>query len=157
IAPDNTIWNLPFQALLTGANRFLIEEAAITYAPSLTALREMTKRRKNQNTNSASITLLALGNPLLGQQTANRPGLTLRDGKLDPLTEAEQEVKALRRLYGMSHSKVYIGADAQEDRVKSEASQARILHFATHGMLNNISPMYSYLVFAEGGANEDGL
>jgi CHAT domain-containing protein/tetratricopeptide (TPR) repeat protein len=157
IVPDDTLWDLPFQSLLTGANRFLIEEAAISYAPSLTALREMTKRHRNRSVASASTTLLALGNPLLGRQTMSRAALTLRDEKLDALPEAEQEVKALRRLYGLSQSKVYTGAEAREERVKSEASQARVLHFATHGMLNNASPMYSYLALAEGGANEDGL
>ena len=157
IAPDATLWNLPFQALMTSAKRFLIEEAAIAYAPSLTALREMMNRRKNESANPVPTTLLALGNPLLGTETINRASLTLRDGKLDPLPEAEQEVNALRRLYGVSRSKVYIGAEAREDRVKSEAGQAKILHFAAHGMLNNASPMYSHLALAPGGVNEDGL
>jgi CHAT domain-containing protein/Tfp pilus assembly protein PilF len=157
IVPDNSLWDLPFQALLTGGKRFLIEETAIAYAPSLTALREMTKRRKNRNVNPVPTTLLALGNPLLGRGAINRAALVLRDEKLAPLPEAEQEVMALSRLYGTSRSKVYIGAEAREDRFKSEASQARIIHFATHAMLNNGSPMYSYLVLAEGGAKEDGL
>ena len=151
------MWDLPFQALMTGPNRFLIEDAAIAYTPSLTALREMTKRRKNQGANPTPTTLLALGNPLLGRETARRAALTLRDEKPAPLPESEQEVKALRQLYGVSRSKVYTGAEAREDRVKSEAGGARILHFATHGMLNNASPMYSHLALAEGGANEDGL
>ncbi len=157
ISPDDMLWDLPFQALLTNANRFLIEDAAIAYAPSLTVLREMTKRRKNKAANSVPTTLLALGNPLLRKETVNRAAPTLRDGKPDPLPEAEQEVKALRQLYGTSHSKVYVGAEAREDRVKSEAGQASILHFAAHGMLNNASPMYSHLALAEGGAGEDGL
>ena len=42
-----------------------------------------------------------------------------------------------------------------ESRVKPR--RAKILHFATHGMLNNASPMYSHLALAEGGASEDGL
>jgi CHAT domain-containing protein/Tfp pilus assembly protein PilF len=155
IAPDNTLWDLPFQALASGTNRFLIQDAAIAYAPSLTVLREMTKRRKNSPTAPAS--LLALGNPLVGTETMKRAALTLRDGKLEPLPEAEQEVKALERLYGVGKSKIYIGAEAREDRVKSEASRASILHFATHGILNNASPMYSHLALAEGGKDEDGL
>ncbi|HET6851147.1 MAG TPA: CHAT domain-containing tetratricopeptide repeat protein, partial [Pyrinomonadaceae bacterium] len=155
IANDNTLWDLPFQALVNGANHFLIEDAAISYTPSLTVLREM---RKRQRKDTAPATLLALGNPSLGNETVKRAALTtLRDGKLDPLPEAEQEVKELGRLYGVSRSKVYTGAEAREDRVKSEAGQARILHFATHAMLNNASPMYSHLAFAGGGANEDGL
>jgi CHAT domain-containing protein/lipopolysaccharide biosynthesis regulator YciM len=157
IAPDDKLWDLPFQALLTGANRFLIEDAAITYAPSLTVLREMTNRLKNQGVNPAPATLLALGNPLLGRETVNRAALTLRDEKLDPLPEAEKEVRAISRLYGNARSKVYIGADAREDRIKAEAAQARVLHFATHGILNNASPMYSHLALARGDTNEDGL
>jgi CHAT domain-containing protein/Tfp pilus assembly protein PilF len=155
IVPDNTLWDLPFQALTIGANRFLIEDAAISYAPSLTVLREMTKRRKNIEAGPAS--LFALGNPFVGNETSKRATLTLRDGKLAPLPEAEQEVKALGRLYGASRSQVYTGADAREDRVKSEASRARILHFATHGILNNASPMYSHLALAGGNSTEDGL
>lgn len=157
IVPDNTLWDLPFQTLVNSANRFMIEDAAISYAPSLTVLREMTKRRKVEAAHASPPTLLALGNPLVGSETLKRAALTLRDGKLDPLPEAEQEVKALGRLYGASRSKVLIGAEAREDRVKGEASGAKILHFATHGILNNASPMYSHLALAEGGAGEDGL
>ena len=155
IAPDNILWDLPFQALPNTASRFLIEDAAITYAPSLTVLREMMERRNSQQ--PAQISLLALGNPSLGREAIDRAELALRNEKLEPLPEAEAEVKALKRLYGASRSKVYIGAEAREDRVKSEATRANIIHFATHGILNNASPMYSYLALAEGGVKEDGL
>jgi CHAT domain-containing protein len=157
IAPDGKLWDLPFQALLAAPNRFLIEDAAISYAPSLTALREMAKRRKNQDVTFSPATLLALGNPQLGRETLDRAALSRRDEKLDPLPEAEHEVEALGRLYGASRSKVYVGADAREDRVKNEAGQAAILHFATHGILNDASPMYSHLALAQGDTNEDGL
>jgi CHAT domain-containing protein/tetratricopeptide (TPR) repeat protein len=157
IVPDDKLWELPFQALLASANRFLIEEAAIAYTPSLTVLREMTKRRKQQHAEAAPATLLALGNPLLGQETIERARLALRDEKLDPLPEAEQEAKALGQLYGAPRSRVYIGPEAREDRVKAEAGGASLLHFATHGTLNNAAPMYSHLVLAQGDTNEDGL
>jgi CHAT domain-containing protein len=157
IAPDNTLWDLPFQALLGGANRFLLEDAAISYAPSLTVLREMARRRRSRGQDGAPATLLALGNPSPGKEAGDRAAPTLRDGKLGPLPEAEQEVKALGRLYGASRSKVYTGAEASEDRFKSEAGKAGILHFAAHGLVNNASPMYSHLALAGGGAGEDGL
>src|SRR5262249_55200751 len=140
---------------------YVIERSAVSYVPSLTVLREMKAQRgKNgaaRQAETAGYPLLALGNPAIGQETIVRAALTLRDEKLDPLPEAEQEVKALSRLYGRSRSKVYIGAEAREDRIKAEAGQARILHFATHGVLNNASPMYSHLVLARGDKNEDGL
>jgi CHAT domain-containing protein len=155
IAPDSNLWDMPFQALVNGANRYMLEDASITYAPSLTVLREMTKRRLNQTATHAPATLLALGNPVASQEREKRNGL--RDGNRDQLPESGEEVKALGRLYGAARSKVYVGAEAREDRVKSEAGAAGILHFSTHGTLNNAAPMYSYLTLAEVGANDDGL
>jgi len=86
-----------------------------------------------------------------------RAALAMRDEKLDPLPEAEAEVKGLGRLYGAAHSKIYLGAEAREDRAKNEAGEFRVIHFATHGVLNDAAPMYSHLVLAQGDRNEDGL
>jgi CHAT domain-containing protein/Tfp pilus assembly protein PilF len=161
IAPDDKLWELPFQALLGRDGRYVIERSAVSYIPSLTVLREMMaqrdKRHPERQVETAGYSLLALGNPAIGKETIERAALTMRDEKLDPLPEAEKEVKALGQLYGGARSKVYIGADAREDRLKAEATQARILHFATHGILNNASPMYSHLALAQGDTNEDGL
>lgn len=158
IAPDSSLWDLPFQALVNNANQFMIENASITYAPSLTVLREMTKRRKNQAPNQAPASLLAVGNSQSGSETTTRRGQSaLRNHNLAPLPEAGEEVKALGRLYGAARSKIYVGNQAREDLLKSEAGRASILHFTTHGTFNNASPMYSYLTLAEGGPNDDGL
>jgi CHAT domain-containing protein len=160
IVPDGALWELPFQALQPSGNHYLIEDFAISYAPSLTVLREMIKlRRKNTASASGPSKLMALGNPELKSETVARVKAVFRDEKLDPLPEAEREVKALRQLYGASQSTVYIGADAREERVKNEARQFRILHLATHGILNDASPMYSQLLLSQaaGNPNEDGL
>ena len=117
----------------------------------------MSQRRLNRTATHAPPALLAFGNPVTPQQTATSSLATLRTGNLDPLPEAGEEVKALARLYGATRSRVYLGADAREDRVKTEAGRAGILHFTTHGTLNNAAPMYSYLTLAEGGPNDDGL
>jgi CHAT domain-containing protein len=157
IAPDGSLWDLPFQALVTSTNRYLIENASITYAPSLTVLREMTKRRMDQSTAHAPTSLLAVGNPQLGgTEMVKRLGSSLRNHNLDPLPEAGEELQALGRLYG-ARSKIYVGNQAREDLLKREAGGASILHFTTHGTLNNASPMYSYLTLADGGPNDDGL
>jgi CHAT domain-containing protein len=157
IAPDDKLWELPFQALLTQDGRYVIERSAVSYAPSLTVLREMKAERNRRRAEPAGYSLLALGNPAVGKETIERSALTLRDEKLGPLPEAAKEVTALGQLYGNAHSKVYTGAEAREDRLKAEATQARVLHFATHGILNNASPMYSHLALAPGDKNEDGL
>jgi CHAT domain-containing protein/tetratricopeptide (TPR) repeat protein len=157
IVPDDKLWELPFQGLIAGDDRYVIETGAVSYAPSLTVLREMKAQRNKHGVNEASLTLLALGNPAIGQDTLERATLSLRGAKLDPLPTAEQEVKSLGQLYGAAHSKIYIGPEAREDRVKTEAGQAGVLHFAMHGILNDAEPMYSYLVLAPGDKNEDGL
>src|SRR5258705_3536476 len=162
IVPDGPLWELPFQALQPTATRYLIEGCAIAYAPSLTALREMIKVRHERKDSAGSRTLLAFGNPALGKETIARTKSVLMDEKLDPLPEAERQVNVLSRIYGAANSKVYIGAEASEERIKAEIGGYRILHLATHGVLNDSSPMYSYVLLAqrEGDireAGEDGL
>jgi CHAT domain-containing protein/ATP/maltotriose-dependent transcriptional regulator MalT len=157
ISPDASLWELPFQTLVTGANRYLIEDAAIAYAPSLTVLRDMMKQRNPLPGTSPKPTLLAIGNPAISKEISDRTKASRRDEKLEPLPEAEREVKLLAEIYGTAQSRVYTGAEAREDRVKAEASEYKVLHFATHGILNDSTPMYSYLVLAQGGKNEDGL
>jgi CHAT domain-containing protein len=157
MVPDRELWELPFQALQPKENHYLIADAAVFYAPSLTALREM--RKRSQQKTSTPLTLLAFGNPTFGKATVERVQLARRDETLDPLPEAEEEVKQLGQLYGAKQSRVYFGAAAQEGRAKSDAGQCQVLHFATHGILDNSSPMYSRIVLsqAEGNTAEDGL
>ena len=160
IIPDDTLWELPFQALLSHRNRYLIEDSAIVYTPSLTALREM-RARTGRRVSSGPATLLAFGNPALEARTIDRARFAYRDEKLAPLPEAEREVRTLGEWYGASRSRVYVGSEAREDRVRAEAGKYRILHFATHGVLNKTAPLYSHLVLSPGDKPEalkdDGL
>jgi CHAT domain-containing protein len=156
IIPDGVLWNLPFQALQSRPNHYLIEDSAISYAPSLTALREMMKPRTRTNNQPL---LLAFGNPTIGESVAPRRKLSLMDEHLAPLPEAEVQVKSVGKIYSPD-SQVYIGREAREDRWKAEADHYRILHLATHGVLDDRSPMYSYLVLAptvRSQNSEDGL
>jgi CHAT domain-containing protein/Tfp pilus assembly protein PilF len=160
IVPDGVLWELPFQALLSAPKRFLLEQYAISYAPSLTVLREMNslqiKRRKG---NPQVNTLLAFGNPSFGTATAEKVAATFMNEKLLPLPEAERQVKVLEKIYGSKNSTVYTGSEASEERLKQQASHFQILHLATHGILNDASPMYSHLVLSQpqDKAADDGL
>jgi CHAT domain-containing protein len=62
-------------------------------------------------------------------------------------------------LYGPERSTTYLGPEAREDRFKQEAPRHAILHVATHGMLDETSPLYSHVVLSpgSGGSSEDGL
>ncbi len=159
IVPDGMLWELPFQALQPIAGRHLIEDSAIAYAPSLTVLSEMSKERnKKPGGAQTPMSLLAIGNPTLGTQNVERLNARL-NSDLPPLPEAEEQVKALQRLYGTEYSKVYLGAEAREEQIKLDAGKYRILHLATHGILDDAAPMYSYVVLANEGENarEDGF
>jgi CHAT domain-containing protein/lipopolysaccharide biosynthesis regulator YciM len=168
IVPDDKLWELPFQALQTGGGGYLIERSAVTYAPSLTVLREMMRRRESrERAPRRPATLLAFGNPLLGDSTADGArGVFMHGGDaLNSLPEAERQVRALAALYGPRRSRVYTRGEAREERVKREAGHYGVLHLATHGTLDDASPMYSNVVLAhdprrkgaEKSSGEDGL
>jgi CHAT domain-containing protein/tetratricopeptide (TPR) repeat protein len=157
IVPDGPLWDLPFQALKLAPNRFLVQDFAVSLAPSLTALREMARKKSHPN-GSPGTTLLAMGNPSIGGETSSSIKDAFMDAKLGPLPQAEQQVASLRSLYGDRSSKVYVGADATEDRLKAEAAGGRILHLATHGIVNDASPMYSQIILARGkDSTDDGI
>lgn len=158
IVPDGMLWNLPFQALRTPHNRYLIEDYNVAYAPSLTVLREMKEPRRAPSGNTSSnTTLLAFGNPDTSQPAI--PGLkAMMSEPLASLPEAERQVKTLAELYGARQSKVYLGANASEDRVKTEAANYRILQFAAHAVLNDTNPLYSHVLLSRPlDGSEDGL
>src|SRR5262249_23727189 len=157
IVPDGPLWELPFQALQVAPKRFLIDDHAVSYAPSLTTLSHMT--RSGTARRKSSPTVLAIGNPALGQGTVGTVQSLLMNEQLGPLPEAERLVKTVGKMYGPSRSKVYVGVEAQEGRVKAEAGNYQIIHIAAHGILNDKSPMYSYLVLSQvdRDPHEDGL
>lgn len=160
IAPDGPLWELPFQALVSSRDHYVIEDHAISYVPSLTVLREMTKNRSRRAARaSGQLTLLAFGNPTLGEQPGKIVKSVWRGEELAPLPEAERQVKALGRLYGLKQSTVYTGDRASEGRIKTEAGKYRIVHLATHAVLNDVNPMYSQIILSqvERGEGDDGL
>jgi CHAT domain-containing protein/predicted negative regulator of RcsB-dependent stress response len=161
IVPDGPLWELPFQALLNERGRYLLEDHAIQYAPSLTVLGQMTARRPG----ASSLRLLAVGNPTLPGPSTTAGHPALRDATLTPLPEAEREAKALAALYrSRDGADLRVGAEAEEPRIKAAASRYGVLHFATHGILDDRRPMYSHLLLAappqaegEAGGPDDGI
>jgi CHAT domain-containing protein/tetratricopeptide (TPR) repeat protein len=178
IVPDGPLWELPFQALWSGEQGYLLERYAVFYAPSLTVLREMVRkgdglralhRRREAGVERAAMqasvrvpspTLFAIGNPRLRGETLSRVSSFDREEPLYPLPDAEKEVNILAGLYGRARSKVLIGDMAREEEVKAQAGGYMVLHFATHAQLDDRNPMYSRIMLshATGDApREDGL
>lgn len=154
IVPDGAIWKVPFQALQNG-ERYLIHDFAIFAVPSLSVLDVMQKSSARHNETAKD--LLAFANPSFSVSSTQVAENT-RGKKLTPLLEAENEGKAIMQMYKQNGT-LYIRKDAQESRFKNEARDYRILHFATHGFLDDLNPLYSYLVLAQTSTNrdEDGL
>lgn len=133
LVPDRELWDLPFQALQSGKNsKSLLERFSVSYASSLAVLHEMLS---GPGERTASSGLLALASSLPG---------------------AEMEVRNLSQIYGSRKSRIYTGSQAREGVLKKEASDYEIIHLAAHGVLDNSSPMYSYLQFAR-EKTEDGM
>lgn len=163
IIPDGPLWNLPFQALLSPCGRYLVEDAAISYAPSLAVLREAVKKSdQHAKPNVLSpnyaphLLVLAVGNPSLGGNNMARVRAARRGESLGALPDAEEEARQISELYGLQLSNFYKETEATESLVKRVAGRYKVLHLATHGLLDDNSPMYSQLVLATGDA-EDGL
>lgn len=164
LIPDGPLWELPFQALVSPEGLYLIEDHAISYAPALPALHELFQR-KNRLTRPALKTdphlLLAFGNAF-SEQPGQAGASTMPAGpakiQTPVLPEAERQARALGQLYETQRSRVYTGTEAQPSRFLTEAGQYRLLHLASHGLLNNINPLYSGLVLSpDNEADQDNL
>jgi CHAT domain-containing protein len=171
IAPDGILWRLPFAALQPADDRYLIEQAAISYTPSLSALREMRKPRQAQNPRARNLkagtqplTLAAFVNPSLSPNALRRfqparaadKNTTSLEAKPGQASESagdrafiqsseDREIQKLSAVYGNGQSRVFAGDNASEAQAKIEAGRANsVLHFALPTLLDDAIPMYSF-------------
>jgi len=148
IIPDGKLNYLPFQALddeETG--RCLIEDYSIYYAPSLSTLAWL----RMMGTYGGR-ELLAFGNPVFGEEDST---LIAIRGELVPLPATEKEVKELENVY-QPKAKVFLEFEASESNFKLHCEDYGVLHFATHALVNEISPVYSSIAFSK-EETEDGF
>ncbi|MDQ3010366.1 MAG: CHAT domain-containing protein [Acidobacteriota bacterium] len=166
IAPDAVSWSLPFAALRNEEQRYLIEDFAIAYTPSLTVFSAIVNTRITPpvpNRAGTRVTppasLFAVANPALGQNALELLKTSLQTAQ-EPLTEAEKGVAELAKLYGAQRSVTLTGAEASEDRIKAEIGRHRfthlVIHLAAPGVHHEASPLFSLLAFAPSPENKDG-
>lgn len=168
IVPDGVLWDVPFHALQPAPGHYLLERASVDYAPSLTFLyaarqhaarehaapqhgaRQHPSASAGARVDRSAATrreLFALGNPSFGPAgVAATPAL---------LPESDREIRALAALYGQRRTTMITGAAATESRVKADAGRYRVLHLATHGVLDDRDPMYSAVLLAAERASAD--
>jgi len=127
--PHESLFLVPFPALQDASGKYLIEKHTVLTAPAIQVL-ELTQQQRQ---NVSGKELLVVGNPTM-------PSISLNIGeppqKLDPLPGAEQEAIDIARLL---NTKAITSDEATEVAVKQQMPQARIIHLATHGLLDDLT------------------
>jgi CHAT domain-containing protein len=136
VVPHDVLHYLPFGALRSKQGRWLIEDYTLSTLPSASVLKFLEAKRT-----AGGGAVLAIGNPDLGS------ALNLRF--------AEREARVVADHY--AGTSVLVRGEATEERAKSLAGPARLLHFATHGELDENDPLASGLLLAPGGKDDGRL
>ncbi|MGH7768028.1 MAG: CHAT domain-containing protein [Candidatus Binatia bacterium] len=137
IVPHDVLHYLPFHALLSSEEKYLIQDYPVYYLSSA-SLMQFTREKRRASRESA----LVLGNPSLGDPAYN-------------LRFAEREAKEVAVVY--PKSAVYLKEEASKSRAVSFSPKFEMLHFAVHAEFNEDDPMSSALLLAPEGGGDGRL
>lgn len=131
-APQDFLYLVPFAALMNNQGQYLIEKHSLSLAPSLRMLNILNQLSAKQGQiTDTTAEVLVVGNPTM-------PSLYSREGgelkTLSPLPEAEIEAHAIAHLF---NTEALIGAKATKAHILAKISSAKLIHFATYGLLSN--------------------
>jgi CHAT domain-containing protein len=148
IVPHGPLFRVSFAALVDTRGVYLIERHAIAYAPSISTL-EFTARRVAAAKAADAARYLLIADP--SPMPAATPPLAA-------LPAARRETSAIARLVGLQRAVLLNGPRAAESGVRGSLTHARVVHFATHGVIRDDEPFESYLALGSGapGTSSDG-
>lgn len=165
IVPSGPLHSLPFAALRrpeAAGGQYLVEWKPLHFAISATLydiLRQLPAERETEDL------VVALGDPQFsGVETKDADSIedlrlrsVARAGfEFEPLPESRSEVEAIAAVYEPEATvRVLLGDEATEVNAKAFSSNARVLHFATHGYVDHRYPLNSGLVLTLSVANGD--
>ncbi|OLP20395.1 hypothetical protein BST81_01315 [Leptolyngbya sp. 'hensonii'] len=124
--PQSELFLVPFAALQDQSGKYLIERHTILIAPSIQVL-QLTQARRGTGKGGE---VLIVGNPTMPKVKFGAGAAT----QLPALPGAEKEAKAIAALF---KTQPLVGAQATESAVLQRLSQARLIHLATHGLLDD--------------------
>jgi CHAT domain-containing protein len=127
--PQNELLLIPFPALIDITGKYLIEKHTISTAPSIQTL-NLTRDRRTRTGGSR---VLVVGNTVM-PRVAPKIGLPLQ--QLTPLLKSEQEALEVADFF---RTKAYISNQATKAAILQELPRARIIHFATYGLLDDLN------------------
>src|SRR6185295_10824782 len=137
VIPDKFLHQLAFATLVSPTGKYLLEDYALSYAPSASVLAlasESARRREAGNER-----LLSVGNPAFDHE--DNPNLA-------DLQSAETEAKTIAG--GYYSSRELLGNAATKEQFLRNFSAVEVVHFAGHFVTNPQSPGNSKLLFADG-------
>jgi CHAT domain-containing protein/Tfp pilus assembly protein PilF len=170
VIPDGPLHNLPFQALVRpNAEKgkkalFLAEWKPVHTVLSATVFSELKKQRKPSNPLQQEKVLLAFGDPDYPQAEKDEPieneevvarSMRKRGFDLAPLPGTREEVTSIAALFG-TKADLYVGKEATEERAKSAGRDIPIIHFACHGLLDDLFPLNSGLALSMPAQPQEG-
>lgn len=137
IIPHGWLYYVPFQVLRNvDTDRYLIEDFAITYAPSTTVVKYSLEKSQVVRKDS----LLVLANADLGDRRYDLP-------------YAEEEASTIATFF--KRSTVLMRKDATESRLRESAPEYDVVHLATHAYFDASDPLRSAILLA-GDEKNDG-
>lgn len=153
--PDDFLHALPFEALVTDEikNRWLIEDYKIAYAPSVSSLWEIIKRKRS-NGKKREMDLLAVGDPDYGSSETNNNGSDIFQNFYSSnafnfyrLKYSGIEIERISSLFKNSKRTVFQRKLASEEEViNHNLENYKIIHFAAHSLIDNTRPARSSIV-----------
>ncbi|MEG5174587.1 CHAT domain-containing tetratricopeptide repeat protein, partial [Microcoleus sp. B3-D7] len=145
--PHQSLFLVPFVALQDPTGQYLIEKHTILTAPALQIL-QLTRQSRQKVRQLSLQNNLVVGNPIM-PKIGNPPR------QLDPLPGSEQEAITIAQLL---NTKPITGSQATKASIVQQMLKARIIHLATHRLLNEVKrrDLPGAIALAPSG-NDDGL
>jgi CHAT domain-containing protein len=180
VSPDGPLFQLSFEALLTAPAPqgrgyaglpYLLRDKSVTYVPSASVLLELGISAEGAAVASSGAGLfLGFADPaheqasvMQGPAAVSPLARTLQDAGLPSprrLPNARTELLEISSLFPPGQVRRFLEADASEENVKENPAlrDARWIHFAVHGFVDESRPELSGLVLRlDGDSKENGL
>lgn len=125
--PQGPLFLVPFAALQDRSGQYLIQKHTILTTPSVQLL-ALTRKQRNQRSGKGQV--LVVGNPVMPKI---KPDPKSEPRPLISLPGAEKEARAIAPIL---KTEPLIGAAATKAAVLKLLPQSRIIHLATHGILD---------------------
>jgi len=132
--PQDDLFLVPFPALQDESGTHLIEQHTILTAPSIQVLDLTAQQATAANSSAPATELLIVGNPVMPEVWSPEKDVLTQ---LSSLIGAEEEAQTIANFF---ETEALLGAQATEQAVKQKMGNARIVHLATHGLLEYGTP-----------------